>query len=217
MIRQFGLLILLSLLLPAAKPMPNQAIEEEEILANAHQRALMALKKLGPQRGGLNIRGQCLKILGVVSGLKSDMVVMKKNLRELGAKVSDSEIHIALSGDVLFDFDKWIIRKDAETMLHKVLSVITGSKSSQVLITGHTDSIGDEVYNRDLSLKRARAVRDWLVKNGAVDARLFTLKGCGESEPAAPNTHPDGSDNPQGRQKNRRVELSIQTITGKRP
>jgi len=189
--------------------------DETPIPADAQTKAIAALAKLGPKRGALPLRAKMLPIVGVVSGLKSDMVQMKKNLRDLRARVSDSEILIALSGDVLFDFDKWAIRKDAIPMLQKVLSVIIGSKSQQITISGHSDSIGSEEYNQKLSLKRAEAVRDWLMKESKLSANSFTVAGLGETKPIAPNSRPDGSDDPEGRQRNRRVEFSIQTLKGR--
>jgi len=62
-----------------------------------------------------------------------------------------------------------------------------------------------------LSDNRAKAVKRWLVENGGVKASRITTKGWGETKPVAPNKKPDGSDDPDGRQKNRRVELTLTT------
>ena len=59
--------------------------------------------------------------------------------------------------------------------------------------------------------RRAASVKRWLVQNAKADARLITVKGWGETKPVAPNTQPGGSDDPQGRQKNRRVEITLKT------
>ena len=79
-----------------------------------------------------------------------------------------------------------------------------------VEVRGHTDSKGSDNYNDKLSKQRAAAAIQYLVKEGIVKDRL-QAKGLGESEPAAENEKPDGSDNPEGRQLNRRVEFKIVT------
>jgi outer membrane protein OmpA-like peptidoglycan-associated protein len=62
-----------------------------------------------------------------------------------------------------------------------------------------------------LSENRAVSVKNWLVRNAGVSASRITTRGFGETKPVAPNTNPNGSDNPAGRQKNRRVEITIRT------
>ncbi len=103
---------------------------------------------------------------------------------------------------VSFDFDSVRLGKNARTILDEVSESIKGQPSMQVEIAGHTDNYGDETYNRQLSERRAKAVRDYLVEKGAPDAN-FTSKGYGESEPVASN------DNEDGREENRRVEFRI--------
>ena len=78
-------------------------------------------------------------------------------------------------------------------------------------IEGHSDGKGTDAYNQPLSEKRAQAVRDWLVKNGGATAAKVTTKGWGKSKPIVPNARPDGSDDPEGRKKNRRVEITVRT------
>jgi photosystem I P700 chlorophyll a apoprotein A2 len=82
-------------------------------------------------------------------------------------------------------------------------------------VEGHTDAKGPDDYNQTLSEKRARTVKDWLVARGAMpaDARI---QGWGERHPVAPNARPDGSDDPQGRQKNRRVAVVLDLCQGAR-
>ena len=80
----------------------------------------------------------------------------------------------------------------------------------RVEVAGHTDAIGTEEYNQGLSERRARVVYDYLVAHGVDPARLVGPNGYGELRPIAPNTNPDGSDNPEGRQRNRRTELGVQ-------
>jgi len=145
-----------------------------------------------------------LDILGVTLGI--DAV-----LKDLGAKVTDREIRIDLAADVLFDFDKYTIRPAANDSLAKVAQVAAKYPDAPLLIEGHTDGKGTHEYNVRLSDSRAGAVRKWLVDNGGIKASRVTTKGWGETKPVAPNKKPDGSDDPEGRQKNRRVELTLTT------
>jgi outer membrane protein OmpA-like peptidoglycan-associated protein len=134
---------------------------------------------------------------------------LKGAARDLKVKETKTEIKIELSGDVLFDFDNWDIRPAAEPELTKVAEVINQYPDAAVLIVGYTDSKGSDSYNLKLSDKRAVSVKDWLVKKGGVENKKITTKGMGEADPVASNENPDGSDNPEGRQKNRRVEITV--------
>lgn len=109
---------------------------------------------------------------------------------------------IVLRG-VNFDFDKATIRPDAARILDEAVATLKAEPDVQVLIVGHTDSVGSEAYNLKLSQRRAQAVRDYLVKHGISAARL-RVKGMGESQPVASN------DTAEGRAQNRRVELLVE-------
>jgi hypothetical protein len=67
-----------------------------------------------------------------------------------------------------------------------------------VLIEGHTDGVGSHAHNMKLSDDRAVSVKNWLVLNAGVSASRITTRGFGETKPVAPNTNPNGSDNPAG-------------------
>lgn len=118
---------------------------------------------------------------------------------------------VSLPGDVLFDFDRADIRPDAVSTLRKVAELIVHSGDAPVAIEGHTDSIGTAKYNQKLSERRAAAVQDYLIGRHGIAPDRLTTRGYGFSRPVAPNTHPDGTDSPQGRQRNRRVEIVIGT------
>lgn len=138
-----------------------------------------------------------------------DVMDMKGGVQELEMTETATEIKIELSGDILFDFDKWDIRKEAEPALNNVAEVINKYGDSRVIVEGFTDSKGSDSYNLKLSEKRADSVKNWLVEHGGVKGARISAKGLGESDPVAPNTNPDGTDNPEGRQKNRRVEITV--------
>ncbi|MGO8855579.1 MAG: OmpA family protein [Steroidobacteraceae bacterium] len=145
-----------------------------------------------------------LTIVGVSSGIQS-------LLQDLKAKVTAHEVKIELDADVLFDFDKYSLRSAATDSLREVGEVAESYGNSPVLIEGHTDGKGTHPYNMKLSENRAAAVKNWLVQNAGVAGARITTRGWGETKPVAPNTKPDGSDDPEGRQKNRRVEITIRT------
>ena len=114
---------------------------------------------------------------------------------------------ITLQDGVLFDFGKYDLRPEAKATLAKLATVLNQTKVPAAQINGHTDSIGDDAFNQDLSEKRASAVATQLKADG-VTANLQT-HGYGKTQPVADNTNADGSDNPAGRQANRRVEIYI--------
>ena len=122
----------------------------------------------------------------------------------------DDALVMKLQGDSLFDFDKYFIRPDAEQALKQAGSIIRGLPIRRVDIDGHADGKGHEAYNLTLSTQRANAVADWFVSHKYLSKGTdLKTKGWGKSRPVAPNTRPDGSDDPVGRAKNRRVEIFL--------
>jgi outer membrane protein OmpA-like peptidoglycan-associated protein len=130
--------------------------------------------------------------------------------KELQLKETEKAVTMKLEGDVVFDFGKAEIKSEAEQTLDKVGTVILQFPEGKVLIEGYTDSKGSRKVNIKLSKRRAQAVKDWLVKKKGVAESSITIGGFGETKPVAPNTNPDGSDNPQGQQQNRRVEITVE-------
>jgi outer membrane protein OmpA-like peptidoglycan-associated protein len=125
---------------------------------------------------------------------------------------SDDAIVIKLSGDVLFDFDKDLIHYQASEVLSKVIRYINSKQGfKRIRIEGHTDS--KEItpgHNLVLSRGRAKAVKEYFVKYDVFSTPyVIETEGFAATKPVAPNTNPDGSDNPAGREKNRRVEIYL--------
>ncbi|MDR6991400.1 OmpA family protein [Luteimonas sp. 3794] len=118
-------------------------------------------------------------------------------------------ITIDLNG-VNFDFDRATLRPDAVAILNEAVEILKRYPELRVEVAGHTDSVGTDAYNQRLSERRAKAVYDHLASNGIMADRLVGPVGYGESRPIAPNTNADGSDNPEGRARNRRTELNVQ-------
>jgi outer membrane protein OmpA-like peptidoglycan-associated protein len=123
--------------------------------------------------------------------------------------VSKCEERLRVGSDFLFDFDRAEVRPEADVALEEVAVHIVAAHK-RVTVEGHTDAKGSESYNQTLSERRASAVRLALIERGVSDARMIT-RGFGKSRPITPNEHADGSDDPEGRQKNRRVEVVINT------
>ena len=157
----------------------------------------------------LPITGAVLQIKGVSSGVSGKAESLQAALKDLGAQVTAREIRIALAADVMFDFDKASLRGEAAPALAKVAEVLKAYPKASATVEGHTDAKGNDAYNLRLSERRAQSVRTWLAAHGA-GLRMST-RGWGEAKPVAPNAKPDGKDDPEGRQKNRRVEIVVQT------
>ncbi len=185
-----------------------------------------AVKRLGPERGAINISAESVGIIGVRSainisaesagiigvrgvGYSGNVFEINKDLSDLGAEKMGREVKVSLAGDILFDFDSAQIKKEAEETLIKLAKGIKDLGWKHILIEGHTDSIGSEEYNLRLSQRRAEAVKRWFIEKGGLTDVEFETKGYGESMPIAPNKNPDGTDNPEGRAKNRRVVIRI--------
>lgn len=116
-------------------------------------------------------------------------------------------IQINLSSDVLFDFDKAELKPEADSELQKAADIIRQKGKGLILISGYTDSKGTDAYNKRLSLVRAQAVKNWFEAQGL--HQNYQTEGLGAANPVAPNANDDGSDNPEGRAKNRRVEIIV--------
>lgn len=110
---------------------------------------------------------------------------------------------IIINQRVYFDFDTANLQTRSHAILDEVAAVILEHPEIEtVTIVGHTDSVGSDAYNQDLSQRRARAVQTYLQQRG-LDANRLNARGAGESQPIAPN------DNDEGRAQNRRVEFLI--------
>jgi outer membrane protein OmpA-like peptidoglycan-associated protein len=130
-------------------------------------------------------------------------------IEDLKVKETGEEIRIELAADVLFDFDKADLRPAAQETLKKAADFIRQRAKGTVRIEGHTDSKGNDAYNQKLSERRAASVKAWFTDKEGLGKVQFATQGFGAKKPVASNTKPDGSDDPEGRQKNRRVEIVI--------
>jgi outer membrane protein OmpA-like peptidoglycan-associated protein len=130
-------------------------------------------------------------------------------VQDLQVKESDTEIRIELAADVLFDFDKADILPKAQEALKQAAQIIREKGKGTVRVEGHTDSKGSDVYNQKLSERRAASVKTWFTNKEGLTNVQFSTSGFGAKRPKVPNNKTDGSDDPDGRQKNRRVEIIL--------
>ncbi|BHH85954.1 OmpA family protein [Desulforhopalus sp. 52FAK] len=132
---------------------------------------------------------------------------IKKQANNFPADMTPEEQRASLPlvievSDVLFEFDKWVIKADFVPELDRWVEYFQNNPMVTANVFGHADSTGPETYNQGLSEKRAEAVVNYMVERGIEKERL-TTKGFGETKPAVSN------DTKEGRQKNRRVELNF--------
>jgi outer membrane protein OmpA-like peptidoglycan-associated protein len=197
-------------LLVVLTPFDIFAVEDDWVIpADAQEKAVQALAVLGPSRGAIPIAYRMVAIRGISGPLLKEGKDLEDALKILGVEETDTEFRVNLSGDIFFGFDSIDIAPEAETILAHLAEVIRASGSPKIIVAGHTDSVGGSEYNRNLSLKRAQAVKTWLRDHQDIDVTAITTIGHGETRPVAPNTRPDGSDDPEGRRRNRRVEIII--------
>jgi outer membrane protein OmpA-like peptidoglycan-associated protein len=106
------------------------------------------------------------------------------------------------SDSLRFDFDKATLRPENKELLSRIVGILLTSSDYQVYVYGHTDDVGTESYNMDLSERRAQSVRDYLVEAG-ISSQIIDMEGFGKTRPLAPGT------SEEARAKNRRVEIGI--------
>ncbi len=204
------LAVVLSLLLVARLAAAQAPSPDDPVPPDAKSTILPLKATVEPLKPTiLPLKATVLEIRGAGGALKARVGDVQGALKDLGATVKGREIKINLAADVLFDFDKWDLRPEAGPALDKVVAVLQAYPKAAVLIEGHTDGKGNDQYNQKLSERRADSVRNWLAAHGVGAA--ITVRGWGKSRPVAPNTKPNGADDPEGRQKNRRVEITVRT------
>lgn len=111
---------------------------------------------------------------------------------------------------VEFEFDSFSLTPEARRIIDSlVVPVLVSNPTLKIELSAHTDSRGTDEYNESLSQKRAEAIRFYLIDNKKIYPERLTSKGYGEYVPVAPNENADGTDNEEGRQRNRRCEFRI--------
>jgi OOP family OmpA-OmpF porin len=111
--------------------------------------------------------------------------------------------------DVKFDFDKSTVKNVYQKDINDLIEVMKDYPDLNVVIEGHTDSIGTDAYNKNLSQERADAVKAYMVDKGGIDSGRMKAIGYGEEKPIASNS------TKEGRAKNRRVEAAVDYVIEK--
>ena len=109
---------------------------------------------------------------------------------------------VTYAADAFFDFDKSVLKPEGKAKLDDLVGKIQGINLEVIIAVGHTDSVGSDAYNQKLSVRRAEAVKAYLVSKGIEKNRVYT-EGKGEKQPVADNK------TAEGRAKNRRVEIEV--------
>ena len=131
---------------------------------------------------------------------KTDTIIIEKNIELITTKIEE-EID-SLSKNILFEFDKSLIRKASFGDLESVINILKQNPSLKISLQGHTDATGNELYNTDLSKNRVNAIRDFMIMNGIKSNRIL-VNYFGEKKPKVDNS------TVPGRALNRRVEISF--------
>ena len=118
------------------------------------------------------------------------------------APVVAASSKVTYAADAFFDFDKSVLKPAGKAKLDDLVSKVKGINLEVIIAVGHTDSVGTDEYNQKLSIRRAEAVKAYLVNKGIEKNRVYT-EGKGEKQPVADNK------TREGRAKNRRVEIEV--------
>ncbi len=163
-----------------------------------------------PYDKNYSIRASADKFFAISENLNLDSLV------KAGYKVIHKDLYLVpieigqvfRLNNVFFDFDKYSLRPESYVELDRVVKFLNDYPNIEIEMSAHTDSKGSDDYNMTLSDNRAKSVREYILSKGIAATRIIS-KGYGETKPVAANTNPDGTDNPDGRQLNRRVEFTI--------
>ncbi|MHB1222773.1 MAG: OmpA family protein [Gemmatimonadaceae bacterium] len=163
---------------------------------------------IGSKNGG-TARGA---IIGAAVGGAAGAIIghqMDQQAKELEQNIAGAVVErvgegitVTFDSGLLYDFDAAVVKPAARQNLQNLAQSLDRYEGTELLIAGHTDSVGTDSYNKQLSERRARAAADYLISQGVAASRLRTV-GMGEGEPVSSN------DSDAGRAANRRVEVAI--------
>jgi OOP family OmpA-OmpF porin len=169
-----------------------------------------SFKMVLPYDKNYSIRASADKFFAISENLNLDSLI-KAGYKEIHKDLYLVPIEIGQVfrlNNVFFDFDKYDLRPESYVELDRVVGFLNEYPNIEIEMSAHTDSKGADDYNMTLSDNRARSVMDYIISRGIAKTRIIS-QGYGETKPVAANSHADGSDNPEGRQLNRRVEFKI--------
>lgn len=174
-------------------------VKKETELALREKELLAREKDLAKREATLTMKDQELAALALSIGQN------KTNEKGTSGNVTGKTMKEKI---VFFEYNSSVVQSKDFADLDIIASTLSANLSSTLEISAHTDSKGTDEYNMSLSKRRAENVLKYLGSKGVKRSRV-TLNYFGESKPLAPNANPDGTDNPEGRDKNRRAELKV--------
>lgn len=184
-----------------ARVQAEQTLAQQEIDRLAEQRQQVLLESRTREAQAAERRAEMAKMEAASS--REEVQQLEQSLADLKAQAEETERGTVLTlGEMLFGFDQAQLEPGAERKLQPLASFLQENADREVIVEGHTDAVGSEEYNRQLSERRALAVRNYLIRQGVAPDRIET-QGYGPQYPVAPN------DTPAGRQQNRRVDVVI--------
>ncbi|MBP6287830.1 MAG: OmpA family protein [Ferruginibacter sp.] len=169
-----------------------------------------SFKMVLPYDKNYSIRASADKFFAISENLNLDSLV-KAGYKEIHKDLYLAPIEIGQVfrlNNVFFDFDKYTLRPESFVELDRVVGFLNEYPNIEIEMSAHTDNKGSDEYNMKLSDNRARSVREYILSKGIAATRIIS-QGYGETKPVADNNKDDGTDNPEGRQLNRRVEFKI--------
>ncbi len=136
--------------------------------------------------------------------------LLPNEVNDLGTiKLITTEVGRAVKlENIYYDFNKATLRESSKAVLSKLARQLQKYPYLVIEIGSHTDNIGSDKYNQELSERRSQSVVDYMISQG-INRNMIKARGYGESMPKVPNTNPDGSDNEANRQINRRTEFKV--------
>lgn len=158
-------------------------------------------------RDAQNAQAAAERARNEAAATQAQLANAQQQLADLQAKKTDRGMVVTL-GDVLFDTGQSTLKPGADLAINRLATYLSANPDTKVLIEGHTDSRGSDIYNEGLSERRAQAVSTALESRGVPAGRVQTA-GRGKSFPVATN------DTPEGRQQNRRVEIIFSDNSGR--
>lgn len=162
----------------------------------------------------LKAEAEALALLGEQERLKAMEEAKRKAAAEAARVKAEAEANALTNtqrdqfSNILFDFDKATLRAKSKKELDAVLLYLSINVADQIIISGHADAIGTKRYNQKLSERRTQKAAAYLIDRGIKETQLV-LYAYGKTKPITANTNSDGSDNPNGRQANRRAEFTF--------
>ena len=193
---------------PETKDQLAEATNDTAVVARTGETAADAVSDAGAKTAAMatDAGGVAANAWDMTKAKLADVKLPEINLPDINVRGDENYNVYGLEEKVLFDTEKAEIKPTATKALQQVSASI-GQRygKNEVRIMGFADSRGDKDYNRELSEKRAEAVKNWFVQNGKIDSTRISVEPMGEAQPAASNA------TASGRQQNRRVEIAVRT------